>query len=108
MRRMIVERGEWLWWAVLAAMALPLLGFAEVPTLDGPAHVYTAAVLRELAGPDPGIYGRVFRLELCPWPNWAVQAVLAVVGPWMGWRAAEKAVLLAVFLRCHWRIGICS
>gem|GEM_PF-4712274 len=90
--------GEWVWWGGLALLAVPLLGFSSIPTLDGPAHVQTAAVAGGLWGGGGGIWGEVFELELRPWPNWAVQALLMGLGPLLGWPGAEKALLLGSFL----------
>lgn len=83
---------------MLLLLAVPLLGFKEIPTLDGPAHVQTAVVLQGLLSGAGGVWADVFRLELRPWPNWMIQAMLVGLQPVLGWAGAEKAVLLGCFL----------
>lgn len=96
--------GRWkeeLFWGVILLWAvLPLWMVGHVPNGDGPAHEYTAFLLRKLGGADAGILSRVFEADPRPWPNWISTVLLMVFQPLLGWAVAEKLLLTLVCLSC--------
>jgi hypothetical protein len=78
-------------------------------TQDGPSHLYTAAVTRELVLHPDSHYSAVYRLNSSAITNWA-SVVLFSVGEWVaGYRNAEKVVasicLIAGFFALTYALG---
>jgi hypothetical protein len=100
------------WLKVLfVALALlhlvPVWRVAHLPTGDGPAHVYNAMVMRELAADTPE-FTRVYEIDWRPHPNWLSHVLLVVtmfVAPPV---IAEKIVVsmvILVFIAALWVIA---
>ena len=87
----------WLFALLVIVGTLPILLNRYFVTLDGPAHLYNAILIRELVtGNHPEIHN-LFMMNYFPVPNWSghfLMALFSLVLPaWM----AEKLVFLACF-----------
>jgi hypothetical protein len=102
------RRGLATLFAVVAALhLLPIWRVQYLPTVDGPAHLYNAVILRELAAGTPE-FTRTFFVDLRPHPNWLTHLLLAAalgVAPLV---VAEKLVvsmIVLLFLGGCWRLA---
>lgn len=81
---------------LLLITLLPVLLFKYFPTVDGPAHLYNATLIRGLVTDQAAWYSQFFYFNEVPVPNWTghfIQAVAGSVFPvWM----TEKFLLLIV------------
>ncbi|HET7435327.1 MAG TPA: hypothetical protein VFN10_11525 [Thermoanaerobaculia bacterium] len=91
--------------AVAVMHLLPIWRVHFVPTIDGPSHLYNAAVLHQL---DQPAFSRVFTADLRPHPNWLshlfLWLALFVVPPVI----AEKllfSVIILLFLGGAWLLA---
>ncbi|HRZ42843.1 MAG TPA: hypothetical protein P5228_09105 [Bacteroidales bacterium] len=87
----------WLFAILVLAGTMPILLNRYFVTLDGPAHLYNAILIRELLTGDHQEIHNLFVLNDFPVPNWSghfLMAMFSMVLPaWM----AEKIVFLACF-----------
>lgn len=85
--------------AALANLA-PVVRFAFLPTRDGPAHTFSAALIRSLLAGDAGPAASFVRWNPAPVPNWLGHAVLVVsgevVGPWLAERFLIALIVVSL------------
>lgn len=79
--------------AVVAAHLVALWSFRFFPSQDGPAHLGTAAALRELVLGQFGIVRDFYVINPHLDPNWLIHVVLALLGAVMPALIAEKLLL---------------
>jgi hypothetical protein len=72
---------------------LPMVTAEYIPTTDGPAHLYTATILRDI-GIEGSILPDFFEVSLYPLPNWSTQVYFVALSHLVGLRSAEKILLL--------------
>jgi hypothetical protein len=97
---MFNPRGLAILFTLVAALhLLPIWRVQYVPTVDGPAHVYNAMVLRELAQGAPA-FSRVFFADLRPHPNWLTHLMLMA----MPEKVVVGAIVLLFLFGC-WRLA---
>jgi hypothetical protein len=80
--------------AVVGTLLVPIWGFAQFPSEDGPSHVENARILLRLLRGD-GELAVFYQLNLDPFPNWFSHASLAALLTAFGPAAAEKLLLTA-------------
>jgi hypothetical protein len=86
-------------YAALALLQLvPIWAVHYLPTADGPAHLYNAWVVRELASGRGALLSRYFAIQWAPIPNWTDHAVLALLMTVIPPLAAEKVLVSAIVL----------
>jgi len=73
---------------------VPIWVFEYFPTQDGPAHLYNALILKELAGPETRAH-EFFELRLQALPNLTTQAILTALCWILHPLVAEKTFLTA-------------
>jgi hypothetical protein len=82
----------------LVAGTIPLLYFRHFVTLDGPAHLYNANLIKEIwFGGNPAITD-LFRINPFPVPNWSGHFIMALLHVFLPAYLSEKIVLLFYFL----------
>src|SRR5687767_14428382 len=96
-----------IFFALVLLFIVPVWVVNYIPTADGPAHVYNAWLMKELALGDAGHLAQAFRIDWRPHPNWlghAVMAVLMLIAPPV---IAEKllfTLIIALFLGATWML----
>lgn len=92
---------RWLYRLLVTVHLLPILATRWFVTLDGPSHLYSARIVRDLVLGDP-FMGRFFHLSPYPEPYWlghAVMAALLLVLPaWL----VEKLIWSAAVIALAW------
>lgn len=68
----------WAYWCLVAIHLLPIVVPRWFVTLDGPSHLYSARIVRELVLGDP-FFSQFFHLAPYPVPYWLGHAVMAVL-----------------------------
>ncbi len=68
-----------LFWAMLLAGTIPLLVFRHFVTLDGPAHLYNAQLIREIWFGGHSLVNDLFRVNDFPVPNWSGHLIMALL-----------------------------
>ncbi|MBK8416818.1 MAG: hypothetical protein IPL22_21295 [Bacteroidetes bacterium] len=80
------------------ALILPVLKFRFFLTVDGPAHLYNATIIREMLTGDQSLYTLFFKFNEQLVPNWSGHFLMMLAGfivpPWI----AEKLVLLLIMI----------
>lgn len=77
--------------AVVAVQAAALVGWTRVVTVDGPAHLASAAALLRAGEPSHAVYD----VDLTPVPNMLATLLLAALLGVLGPDGAERALVLA-------------
>lgn len=91
----LAPRLEGILFGVLVVLhLLPFWVVANVPTTDGPSHVYNAWILERLAIPpgDPQL-APFYQIDWRPLPNWIGHATLALLLPVFSPATAEKILV---------------
>lgn len=95
----------------VAAIAnlLPVLCFEVLPTRDGPAHMYSAWLIRELLFNPDGVAAQFVQWNPAPVPNWSGHVLMAAamsgVGPVTAERLMIAAIVLTLPLSMRYAIG---
>ncbi|MDQ3052015.1 MAG: hypothetical protein M3Q95_14125 [Bacteroidota bacterium] len=79
----------------LVALA-PVWGFLYFPTVDGPAHLYNARIIRELLWGDAIIYAPFFNFNQELVPNWTGHLIAVVTGVVLPVWLVEKITVLLI------------
>lgn len=87
-----------LFWTLLLAGIIPLLSFRHFVTLDGPAHLYNAQLIREIWFGDPSRISDLFHVNQFPVPNWSGHFIMALLNLVLPGYLSEKALLLIYFV----------
>lgn len=88
----------WLFLGVALLQVVPVWSGPYFPTSDGPAHLYNAWVLRELALGHDNAVTRTYAVNAKPYPNFLDHLALAtLLGPFSP-RTAEKIFVSAIVL----------
>ncbi len=91
----------WLYRLLVALHLLPIWATKWFVTLDGPAHLYNARIVRDLVLGDP-FFGRFFHLSSYPEPYWtghaAMALLLTVLPAWL----VEKLLWSATVVGLAW------
>jgi hypothetical protein len=82
-----------LFYALLALLLVPLWAFRFFPSQDGPAHLESAAILRDYHRPDRSLLPRVYTISDHFDPNWLGHLVLLGLMTVLPPLAAEKVLL---------------
>jgi hypothetical protein len=86
--------------AIVALLTiLPLLAAPVPVTQDGPSHVYNAAIAAA-ARRESAPFAQLFDARADLRPNVASHWILTSLGPRIGWRGAERAILVVALLGC--------
>ena len=89
------RRGLALLLAFAALHALAVLSAPVVPTNDGPAHAWNAALLAHWTDPDWAALRSWFELDLRPVPNWTGHLLLAALQTLLSPELADRVLLAA-------------
>lgn len=81
---------------MLLVTLLPVLLFKYFPTVDGPAHLYNATLIRGLVSGDSDWYRQFFYFNQVPVPNWTGHFFQALTGLFLPVWITEKFLLLIV------------
>jgi hypothetical protein len=84
--------------AVALLQLVPVWAPRYYPTMDGPAHLYNAWVMREIALGHDNIVTRTYAIDLKPYPNLLDHVILAVLLGALEAPAAEKVFVSAIIL----------
>ncbi len=84
----------YLFWILLLAGTIPLLSFRHFVTLDGPAHLYNAQLIREIWSGNHSLISDLFRVNEFPVPNWSGHFMMALMNLVLPGYLSEKALLL--------------
>ncbi|MFO7371347.1 MAG: hypothetical protein R6X09_13875 [Bacteroidales bacterium] len=87
-----------LFWVLLLAGTIPLLAFRHFVTLDGPAHLYNAQLIREIWFGGHSLITDLFRVNEFPVPNWSGHIMMALLNLVLPGYLSEKALLLFYFI----------
>ncbi len=87
-----------LFWALLLAGTIPLLSFRHFVTLDGPAHLYNAQIIREIWFGSHSLISDLFRINDFPVPNWSGHMIMALLNLVLPGYLSEKVLLLLYFI----------
>jgi len=83
-----------LFWALVGLQILPFWVVANVPTTDGPSHVYNAWILREHGNAvDHPLLSQYYQIDRTPLPNWLSHAALALLMELFAPATAEKILV---------------
>jgi hypothetical protein len=74
----------------------PILCFRYFPTVDGPAHLYNAAIIRDMWFGSEPFFSRFFSFNPEPVPNWTGHLLMVIVGSALPVWMMEKVVLLLI------------
>lgn len=87
-------------YVLLGALSIaPVWSVRYLPFGDGPAHVYNAWVMNELAGGDaPRNVAEAYRMDWRPHPNWTGHAVMALLMFVVPPLVAEKLLLTLILV----------
>jgi hypothetical protein len=88
----------YLFCALLFAGTIPLLAFRHFVTLDGPAHLYNAQLIREIWFGDHSLINDLFLINDLPVPNWSGHFMMALMNLILPGYLSEKALLLFYFI----------
>ncbi|MBN1144114.1 MAG: hypothetical protein JXA72_06815 [Bacteroidales bacterium] len=88
----------YLFWILLLAGTIPLLAFRHFVTLDGPAHVYNAQLIKEIWFGGQSLISDLFRVNDFPVPNWSGHLMMALLNLVLPGYLSEKALLLFYFI----------
>ncbi len=83
---------------VLGLSLIPVISTKYFPTLDGPAHLYNASLIKELVLSEPSKLDVHFRLNDAIVPNWSGHLLLSVLLMFLPVFLAEKVLLLTICL----------
>lgn len=89
-----MKKANLLFYACIALNALPVLLFQFFPSMDGPAHLYNANILRHLWAGQSEVLHQWYTVNPAPVPNWTSHVLLAAFGAFLPAYLAEKALLL--------------
>jgi len=82
---------------VLATALAPVISFKYFPTVDGPAHLYNAKIIRELLWGDKALFSTFFKFNHEPVPNWTAHLFGVIAGVFFpAWMVEKLTVLLIV------------
>jgi hypothetical protein len=81
-----------LYLALSLVYLIPIWAVDYLPTTDGPAHTYSAWVLRQLGSSEPSWLDRYYEVDARPLPNWLGHAAMAALMTAVPPRTAEKLV----------------
>jgi hypothetical protein len=84
--------------AVALLQLVPVWAPRYYPTMDGPAHLYNAWVMREIALGHDNIVTRTYTIDLKPYPNLLDHVLLAVLLGAFKAPIAEKVFVSAIIL----------
>jgi hypothetical protein len=87
--------GRWpgcLFLLVTVVALVPIWSVGHLPTVDGPAHLYNAWIVGQLAGSRP-LFGATFEVSLAPVPNWFSTVALLLLLRVLPAVAAERALV---------------
>ena len=87
------RRGLALLLGLAALHALAVLAAPVLPTNDGPAHAWNAALLAHWTDPEWAAVRRWFELDLRPVPNWTGHLLLALLQGVLSPEAADRVLL---------------
>jgi len=83
----------------LLFVILPIWLAPELPTADGPAHVYNSYLACQTrAGIEP--FASYYRLRTMPRSNFATDTAFRFLGPMVGWQRAERVWFTWITLLC--------
>lgn len=82
--------------AVFLILLAPVLCFRYFPTVDGPAHLYNAAIIRDVWFSREPFFGRFFSFNSEPVPNWTGHLFMIIAGTVFPVWLVEKSVLLLI------------
>lgn len=84
--------------ALVLAHLVPVWSADYFPSMDGPAHVYNAWVLRHYGDPELPLLREHFEIDPRPLPNWFGHAALALLIGIVEPRTAEKVLVSALLV----------
>jgi hypothetical protein len=97
-RSWVTRHGEpCLFWLLVIAHLIPIWWFTYVPTQDGPAHLASATILKDL-GVEGTRYHEFFEVRLEPTPNWMAHVLLAALLFLFSPLLAEKVLVSGIVL----------
>jgi hypothetical protein len=79
-------------WCLLALQAVVPWTAAHYVTQDGPSHLYTALVVKDLVLHPHGLYASAYRLQPRLVANWSTSLLLGTLAPIFGAAHAEAAL----------------
>jgi hypothetical protein len=77
----------------VVAQLIPVWSFAYYPTVDGPAHLFIAQVLNQIATGDPTGLGRYFTTEWNFVPNLSLYLILTLLLDYFSPATVEKLII---------------
>jgi hypothetical protein len=83
----------------LSFVIIPVWLAPELPTVDGPGHVYNSYLaFQTRAGIEP--FSSYYKLRAMPRSNFATDTALRFLGPMIGWERAERVWFTLITLLC--------
>nr|MDQ3100360.1 hypothetical protein [Bacteroidota bacterium] len=82
---------------ILLAHLLVLFRFEWYPTLDGPAHLYNANLIKQLLGGDRFL-AQFLEFSSFPEPNWSGHAIMAALSTFLPANWVEKGLVGIIFI----------
>jgi len=76
----------------------PILSFNYFPTVDGPAHLYNARIIREMLFGDHAFYSTYYHFNKHLIPNWSGHLIAAGTGLFLPLWAIEKLLILLIVM----------
>ena len=90
----LMKKEHLFYYACIALNALPVLLFRFFPSMDGPAHLYNANILKYLWTEQSAVLQQYYSMHPALLPNWTSHVLLAAFGAFLPAFLAEKAMLL--------------
>lgn len=87
-----------IFWLMVLLHLVPVWMWSYLPTQDGPTHLASALILKEVGNPQSH-YQNFFEVRREPIPNWSCQVVLASLMHVFPPRACEK-ILITLYVVC--------
>ncbi len=81
---------------ILGICLAPVLCFKYFPTVDGPAHLYNAKIIREFWFGNSEFYKPYFSFNAEPVPNWTGHIIAIIAGLFLPVWMVEKILILLI------------
>ncbi len=98
MKKKLLQFEPALYIIIVIVHLFPVIILTPFVTLDGPAHLYNAALMKNLLSENPGVIDRFFEFNSFPHPNWSGHFILMLLLYLIPPLIAEKIFLLLVLI----------
>ncbi|MBL0341734.1 MAG: hypothetical protein IPP71_12805 [Bacteroidetes bacterium] len=94
-----LQNHKWVYFSIFCLFIVafaPVISYRYFPTVDGPAHLYNAKIIREILFGNSDFYSQYFVLNEEWIPNWSGHFIAVTVGLFLPLWAIEKVLILII------------